>query len=46
MGIDKFFSWMMCFGFGDLMGIDIYEESKVNMLICEWKMVCYKVFWY
>ncbi|ENM2830420.1 penicillin-binding protein 2 [Vibrio cholerae] len=46
MGIDKLSSWMMRFGFGDLTGIDIYEESKANMPTREWKMARHKVPWY
>lgn len=36
----------MRFGFGDLTGIDIYEESKANMPTREWKMARHKVPWY
>ncbi|NAW61846.1 penicillin-binding protein 2 [Vibrio sp. V31_P5A7T61] len=46
MGIDNLSTWMMRFGFGDLTGIDIFEESRANMPTREWKMARHRTPWY
>ncbi len=46
LGIDRISQWMSMFGFGDLTGIDIHEESKANMPTREWKMLRHHTPWY
>ncbi|WP_413113937.1 penicillin-binding protein 2 [Thaumasiovibrio sp. DFM-14] len=46
LGIDRISSWMYRFGFGDLTGIDIFEESRANMPTRAWKQARHKEPWY
>lgn len=46
MGIDRLSYWLSKFGYGDLTGIDLYEESAGNMPTREWKMKRFHKPWY
>lgn len=46
MGIDRIHNWMTAFGFGELTGIDINEETRANMPSKDWKMMRHRTPWY
>ncbi|WP_261666998.1 peptidoglycan DD-transpeptidase MrdA [Erwinia mallotivora] len=46
MGIDRLAEWMSKFGYGQLSGIDLTEETPGNMPTREWKMKRFKKPWY
>lgn len=46
LGIDKISPYMSKFGFGELSGIDLYEESSAIMPSREWKKERLKQAWY
>ncbi|WP_422767977.1 penicillin-binding protein 2 [Photobacterium leiognathi subsp. mandapamensis] len=46
MGIDRISKWMNKFGYGELTGIDIREETAGNMPTREWKRAHTKQPWY
>ncbi|ADP11922.1 peptidoglycan DD-transpeptidase MrdA [Erwinia pyrifoliae] len=46
MGIDRLSEWMSKFGYGQLSGIDLTEETPGNMPTREWKMKRFKKPWY
>ncbi|KPA51849.1 penicillin-binding protein 2 [Photobacterium leiognathi subsp. mandapamensis] len=46
MGIDRLSTWMNKFGYGELTGIDIREETSGNMPTREWKQKHVKQPWY
>ncbi len=45
-GIDKLSNFMLQFGFGELSGVDIFEESAGIMPSREWKRLRYNQPWY
>ena len=46
LGITKISNFMQQFGFGDLSGIDIHEETSAIMPSVDWKRGRYKEAWY
>ncbi|KJG03163.1 penicillin-binding protein 2 [Photobacterium angustum] len=46
MGIDRISTWMNKFGYGELTGIDIKEETSGNMPTRQWKLAHTKQPWY
>ena len=46
LGIDRISDWMGLFGFGQLTGIDILEETEANMPTREWKQRRHHQPWY
>lgn len=46
LGIDRISLWMKRFGFGELTGLDLAEETAGNMPSREWKQKRYKQMWY
>lgn len=46
LGIDRISDWMGLFGFGQLTGIDILEETAANMPTREWKQRRHHQPWY
>ncbi|WP_153446513.1 penicillin-binding protein 2 [Vibrio algicola] len=46
LGIDRLSTWMNKFGYGELTGIDLHEESSANMPTRDWKLARHRVQWY
>lgn len=46
LGIDRLSTWMNKFGYGELTGIDLHEESSANMPTREWKRARHRTQWY
>ncbi|WP_194089752.1 penicillin-binding protein 2 [Vibrio hibernica] len=46
LGIDRLSKWMNKFGYGELTGIDLHEESSANMPTREWKRARHRTQWY
>ncbi|AXF75216.1 peptidoglycan DD-transpeptidase MrdA [Erwinia tracheiphila] len=46
MGIDRLAEWMSKFGYGQLSGVDLLEETPGNMPTRKWKMKRFKKPWY
>ncbi|WP_051035853.1 penicillin-binding protein 2 [Photobacterium marinum] len=46
LGIDRISKWMRQFGFGQLSGIDIHEETRANMPTRDWKFTRHHKPWY
>ncbi|WP_028862867.1 penicillin-binding protein 2 [Psychromonas aquimarina] len=46
LGIDRLSAWMSKFGYGQLSGIDINEDTPANMPTRKWKEAHYHTQWY